>query len=93
MAQTQTEQMSFKEFVQEIWRVCWNAPSKLKRGLLLCFIGISATAAFDGFLPIISGYLTNTLKDAISLHVLTGILVFWTLFLLYSESSKIFLNK
>lgn len=80
MSEKKEEQIPFKEFIKEIWHVCWHAPTKLKRGLLLCFIGIGATAAFDGFLPVISGHLTNLLKDAISLHVLTGILVFWTLF-------------
>ncbi|MBQ4472618.1 MAG: ABC transporter ATP-binding protein [Alphaproteobacteria bacterium] len=80
MAEEETKQIPFKEFVKEVWQVCWGAPAKLKRGLLFCLISVGASAAFSALVPVFAGYLMNALKDAVSVQVLTGILIFWSVF-------------
>ena len=80
MSEKKEEQIPFGEFVKEIWQVCWNAPLKLKRGLFLCLLGVGVSAGFSTCIPILSGYLINELKTAISLQALTGLLLVWTVF-------------
>ena len=79
------EQVPFKEFVKEIWQICWNAPIKLKRGLFFCLLGVSASAAFYALIPVMAGYMMNALKEALPTQVVTGILIFWSIFYVLFE--------
>ena len=85
MTEDKEKQIGFREFVKEIWHICWNAPTKLKRGLVLCLIGVSASAAFYAVIPIFSGYMMNALKDALPTQVITGILILWSAFYVLFE--------
>ena len=93
MGDAKTEQIGFREFITEIWHICWNAPTKLKRGLFLCLLGVGLSATFYALLPVFAGYLTNALKEAIPAQVMTGILIFWGLFyVLFERAGYLFEN-
>lgn len=80
MSEEENKQIPFREFVKEIWQVCWGAPTKLKRGLLLCLFSVGASAVFSALIPVLAGYMMNALKDAVSVQIVTGILIFWSVF-------------
>ena len=91
MADKKAEQMPFKDFVKEIWQVCWYAPVKTKRGLLLSFLCMGIFAALDALSPVVVGHLINALQDAISIHVLTVILLLWTIgYVIFHEFMSFF---
>lgn len=93
MAENKTEQIGFRDFIKEIWLVCWNAPIKLKRGLLFCLLGVSASAAFSALVPVFAGYMMNALKESLSTHIVTGILVFWSIFYVLFDKFGDFFDK
>ncbi len=80
MSQQDKEQIPFKEFVKEIWHICWNAPLKLKRGLIFCLISVAVSAALSALTPVIAGRMINELQIALPAQVLTILLVLWTVF-------------
>ena len=86
MAKNKSEQIGFCEFIKEIWLICWHAPLKLKRGLFLCLFGLSASAIFYALLPVFAGYMMNAIKNSLSDQVVTGILIFWSIFYISFES-------
>ncbi len=93
MKNQKADQIGFREFVKEIWQICWNAPFKLKKGLCLCLFGVSLSAAFYALIPVFAGYMMNALKASLSEQVVTGILIFWSVFyILFEQFGSFFEN-
>ncbi len=81
------KEISFLVFIKELFHICWNAPRHVKRGLLLCCLFTGISSLFSALIPVLMGQTLNTLQNAIPKHILTGIVVFWTI--LYVFSGKI----
>ncbi len=83
----ENRKLSNTQFIKEVLGICLSAPKKLKKGLIICCVCIGISTLFSALIPVISGYVLNSLKDSISQNVLTGILLLWTFF--YVLSGKI----
>lgn len=80
MTEKSKENMPFKQFIKELFNICWKAPKPIRNSLVFCLCCLGVSSLLYALIPVISGYLINSLKDSISSQVILGILIFWTIF-------------
>lgn len=83
MTEKSKENMPFREFIKELFHICWYAPRETRNSLIFCLCCLAVSSLLYALVPVVSGHLINSLKESISSQVILGILVFWTIFYVF----------
>ena len=67
------------QFIREVLRICLSAPKKDKRAFLIVVALFGTASIFEATIPVLAAKILSTLQDSLSVGVIGGILVAWTL--------------